>query len=403
MKLIKSMKYVNRKFFVFSFLLTLLLVQGLYARSFYPIGLEDSNAVYLTADNFPVVGDGKADDSNAIQQAIDKAQENGNFGIVFIPEGRYRLSKTVYVWKGIRLIGHGSRRPVFVLCENTAGYQKGEEKYMVHFVSNRPRKGREIRDANPGTFYSAISNIDFEIQDGNPAAIAIRSHFAQHCYLAHINFNIGNGRAGVEKVGNEIDDCRFIGGDYGIITTKPSPSWPFLMIDTFFEGQRKAAIKTQEAGLTLVRNHFKNVPSAIVVNSDRAEELFITDSRFEDISGPAVIISDEYNARSQTNLDNVICQRVPILAQFRKSGKKITAPSAIYHVKDFSHGLHIDDLGYSPEIKTTSEIVPLSKAPKPVKSDIPDLPDMKTWVNLASLGAKGDGVVDDTEILKKLS
>ena len=271
---------------------------------------------------------------------------------------------------------------------------------MLHFVSARPREGEAVRDANPGTFYSALSNIDFEIQDGNPAAIAIRSHYAQHCYLAHIDFRIGNGKAGVEKVGNEIDDCRFFGGDYGIITTKPSPSWPFLMIDSAFEGQRKAAIRTEEGGMTLIRNQFKNVPTAILVNPDRAEELYLADSRLEDISGPAIIISDENNARSQTNLVNVVCQRVPVLAAFRGSDKKITAPAPIYHVKDFSHGLHIADLGAIAEIKTTSDIVPLDTLPKPVASDIPALAPMETWVSLKASGAKGDGIADDTESLK---
>jgi sugar lactone lactonase YvrE len=381
-------------------LVIILLVQSSNGASFYPVRPDDPEAVYLTAKDFPVIADGKGDDSDALQQAINKVEEKSRYGIVFIPEGRYRLGKTVFVWAGIRLIGYGSQRPVFVLGENTPGYQTGDEKYMIHFASNRPRNGIAIRDANPGTFYSAISNINFEIQDGNPAAIAIRSHFAQHCYLAHIDFRIGNGKAGVEKVGNEMDDCHFFGGDYGIITTKPSPSWPFLMIDTSFEGQRKAAVQTEEGGMTLIRNQFKNVPTAVLVNPDRAEELYLADSRFEDINGPAILISDENNARSQTNLVNVVCQRVPVLAAFRNSDKKIIAPGPIYHVKDFSHGLHIDDIGDIPEIKTTFELETLRTLPGPVASDIPGLPSMDTWANLKLSGAKGDGIADDTENLK---
>ncbi len=368
--------------------------------SFYTARLEDPQAVYLTPEKFPVKGDGIADDTDALQQAINTIQESIRYGIVYIPEGRYRLSKTVYVWRGIRLIGYGKNRPVFVLGKDTPGYQEGEGKYMIHFACERPEEGKPIRDANPGTFYSAISNINFEIQDGNPAVIAVRSFFAQHCYLAHSDFHIGSGRAGVEKVGNEIDDCRFFGGDYGIVTTKPSPSWPFLMIDSCFEGQRIAAIETEEGGLTLVRTHFRSVPSAIVVRPDRAEELWMADSRLEDISGPAFVISDEYNARPQFNLKNVVCERVPVLASFRLSGKKIEGPSLVYQVKDFCHGLHIQELGSTPEIKTTVELMPLAEAPAYTSSDIPPLPPCETWVNLRSLGAKGDGVTDDTGVIR---
>src|SRR5215471_7240288 len=88
---------------------------SLQAASYYSLRPEDSKAVYLSRDNFSVHGDGVADDSDAIQNAIDRVQETTVQGIVFIPEGRYRMSKTIIVWPGIRLIGYGQTRPVFVL------------------------------------------------------------------------------------------------------------------------------------------------------------------------------------------------------------------------------------------------------------------------------------------------
>jgi len=368
--------------------------------SFYTLPLDDPHAVYLTPGQFDVTPDADGDDSAGLQAAIDTVQQRYRFGIVFIPEGTYQITKTIYVWKGIRLVGYGENRPVFVLEENTPGYDEGEGKYMIHFVHDKPDEGRPIRDANPGTFYSAISNINFIIKDGNPAAIAVRSFFAQHSYIAHVDFYIGNGRAGVEQVGNEIDNCRFIGGDYGIITTKPSPSWPFLMIDSYFEGQRKAAISTEEGGLTLVRNHFKNVLHAIIVNPERAEKLIITDSWFENITESAVVISDEYNARAQYNFSNLVCSNVPILVEYRESGLQIKLEEQFYLVKDFCHGMQIDDLGVEPEVKTIFEWIPLEQLPPPVPSDIFSLPPARDWVNLRELGAKGDGVTDDTEAIQ---
>ena len=82
--------------------------------------MDDPKAVYLTKEKFAVHADGVADDTEAIQKAIDQLQGEG---IVFVPEGRYRLTKTLTVWPAVRLIGYGTARPVFVLGENTPGYQ----------------------------------------------------------------------------------------------------------------------------------------------------------------------------------------------------------------------------------------------------------------------------------------
>src|SRR5262249_7152467 len=86
-----------------------------FAGSYYPNRIDDAKAVYLTRENFAVQGDGVADDSEPIQQAINKVQDTTNQGILFVPSGRYRLTKTIYIWPGIRLIGYGATRPVLVL------------------------------------------------------------------------------------------------------------------------------------------------------------------------------------------------------------------------------------------------------------------------------------------------
>lgn len=371
------------------------------AASFYPLRPDDPQAIYATPESVGVVGDGKADDTAALQRAIDRVQETTRRGIVFIPSGRYRLSHALLVWSGIRLIGYGATRPVFVLGEHTPGYQAGDGKYLVHFVSDRPeRPDQPVGDANPGTFYSAMSNLDLEIRAGNPAAVGVRSHYAQHGYLAHMDFWIGDGRAGVEEVGNESEDLHFHGGEFGITMHKPSPSWPFLLIDSSFDGQRRACIETEEGGLTLVRVQFKNAPTAILVREHRAEELWAKDARFEHITGPALVIGNEANARTQINLENAVCVDVPVLAAFRESGRTIGGDGAIYRVKTFSHGLRIADIGAEPKLDTVCTLEPLATAPTPPPTDIAALPPMETWANLRTLGAKGDGTTDDTAALR---
>ncbi|HTV78496.1 MAG TPA: glycosyl hydrolase family 28-related protein, partial [Steroidobacteraceae bacterium] len=56
--------------------------------------------------------DGRADDTDAIQHAIDQAAAAGAGGIVFLPSGRYRISHTLLVWPAVRVFGTGPTRPV---------------------------------------------------------------------------------------------------------------------------------------------------------------------------------------------------------------------------------------------------------------------------------------------------
>src|SRR6201987_4655682 len=386
--------------------LTLFSFTVVFAASYYPEKMEDVKAVYVTSANFRVQADGQADDTDAIQQAINQEQETYNEGVVFIPSGRYRLTRTLYIWPGIRLVGYGPTRPVFVVAPHTPYFQTGPA-YMVFFAGNHPSQIGEsglpekIEDASPGTFYSAMSNIDIEIQDGNPGAVGVRARYAQHCYLAHMDFHIGSGLAGIHDGGNVAQDVHFYGGQYGIWTRKPSPGWQFSVIDATFEGQSVAAIREHEAGLTLIRPQFKNVPTAIEIDPKYSDELWIKDGRMENISGPAVIISNERNAHTEVNMENVACSHVPIFASYRESGKQVAASSEIYAVKIFSHGLQYQDLGAVGAIQDIYQTAQLSALPEPVKSDILALPPMDTWVNIRSLGARGDGTADDTDALKK--
>lgn len=377
-----------------------------FATSYYPQRLEDAKAVYLTPATFSVRGDGKADDTEAIQQAIDQEEKTNREGIVFIPSGSYRLTKTIYVWPGIRLIGYGPTRPVLLVAPNTPFFQNSPA-YMVFFAGNRPARSSEpgvvpkIEDANPGTFYSALSNLDIEIQEGNPGAVGVRARYAQHCYMAHMDFHVGSGLAGIHDGGNTAQDVRFFGGQYGIWTRKPSPGWQFSVIDASFDGQRVAAIREHEAGLTLIRPRFRKVPTAVSIDPGYADELWVKDARLDGVSGPAFVVSNENNARTEINMEGVICRNVPVFASFRESGKQIDGVGAVYQVKIFSHGLHFNDIGATPLIQDVYTASVLKDMPAPVASDIADLPPMNTWVNIRSLGAKGDGINDDTEVLKR--
>jgi hypothetical protein len=176
-----------------------------------------------------------------------------------------------------------------------------------------------IGDANPATAFPAMSNVDIEIADGNPAAVGVRFHAAQHAYLSHIDFRIGGGLAGVYMVGNAMQDVRFFGGRYGILTEKPSAAWPFTLVDAHFDGQLLASIREHEAGLTLDNVSFRNVPVGIEIDRGYGDWLYGRNLRFENVADAAVVISNEGKVYTQVNFQDVVASNTPTFARFRDS------------------------------------------------------------------------------------
>ncbi len=366
---------------------------ALRAQSFYPQRPDDPRAVEFTKES-GAHADGVTDDADTLQQAINRVQGSG---VVLIPEGRYRLGKTIYVSQGIRLIGYGKTRPVFVLGANTPGFQEGERHYMVHFTDRRSQPGQPIVDASEFTFYSGMSNIDFELQDGNPAAIAVRFHVAQHSLLTHMDFKVGSARAALEDIGNQANDLHIHGGDYGIITKRTAPVWQFLLMDSSFDGQRVAGIQTMEAGFTLVRVSFANMPVALKFTPGEVEQLYARDLRLENIRDAALVVGDWRNHHSEITLANISCSDVP---HFSGGDQAVAAPGKHYMMEQFSIGLAIGPDGREQGVKLFHHERALTQPATLPPSDIPVLPPMDKWVNVRSLGVQG-GAVDDTDALQK--
>ncbi len=373
---------------------------------------DDPRAVVVHAK-----GDGVADDSDALQQAIDSAANKGAGGVVFLPPGRYRVSRSILIPIAVRVYGVGKTRPVLVLGANTPGFQKGVANMVIFTgtdtynigavampvpsaVPFSTEPGKAVRDANSSTFYSVLSNVDFEVGDGNPAASGVRMHTAQHSNLSHIDFHMGSGLAGVYQVGNIAYNLRFFGGRYGILAEKTSPAWQFTLLDSTFDGQRDAAIREHEAGLTLANTEIRNTPVGIEIDRGYGDWLWGHDVRFENVSKAALVISNENNVYTQVGFERVSARNVPVFARFRDSGKQLEGKGRNYQVAEFNHGLKLPGLGEPGQFDTNYRTTAL-----PAKSDtarvLRALPPTGDWASVRSFGAKGDGVTDDTAAIQK--
>ncbi|HPG38841.1 MAG TPA: glycosyl hydrolase family 28-related protein [bacterium] len=366
---------------------------SLYTTAFY-----DAGAVYFTPDRFTIHADGETDDSAALQNAIDQLEKTWGAGIVFIPEGKYCLDNTVNIWRGIRLIGYGKRKPVFIVRENHPAYLY-EKKIVLHFRDNYPLPGQAPEDAGSSSFGSGMSNLALHIAPGNPGAIAVRFNVAQLSALQHIDFELESGYTAIEQLGNLVEDCTFTGGDYGIITDTSPTGRQVMVMDCRFSNQKEAAVLCGESGMTLIRSQFKNTQHAVFVRENAIEKLFVRDCRCENISRSAFLISRYNSQRNQINMLNVLCNRVPNFLHFQDRNAPVDIDQLYYVIEYLNHGLLIQRMlsdSYDKLIKTMYKFQPLKEPVKMVKSTAPHLPAQKKWFTITEYGAKGDGFTDDT-------
>lgn len=394
---------------IFTIGLLVVLTSGFAAdlSSVYTMRPDDPEAFYFTTEKYGVTADGKNDVSEALQEAINQVKRERNFGILFIPEGKYVISRTIYIPNAIRLIGYGKKRPEFILKANSPGFQeevtddKGKARYMFWFTGGMVQEGQPPRDAGAGTFYSAMTNIDLRIEKGNPHAVALRTHYAQHSFISNMVIHIGQGKAGLFDVGNEMENVAFFGGDYGIYTTKASPGWPVMMADSYFEGQRKAALRVQESGLAMVNLQARNVPVVFEIEPNYGDRLLVENGRFENITEAALVITNENNSNTQITLRNVECAGVPLLARYTRSGTETRVSHKSFLIRSYDHGLQMESMTGVPRFNTALDAVPLEPLSPPVAREIPALPPMEEWVNIRTLGAKGDDLTDDTRVFRE--
>lgn len=371
------------------------------SESIFKNRIRDPKAIYLS----PMKG---RNDAEALQDAIYLVNDKLGEGIVFVEEGEYLLDRTIYIPTGIRVIGWGKRRPVFRLVDNCEALKtpkegdKGEAAYLLWFVGRKPEAGRPIFDANAGTFYSALWNVNIDMGHGNTNAVAMRAHYAQHSFISRVEIEINDAKAGIFDTGNAMDHVSFRGGDYGIYTTRSSPSWQFTMMDCAFEGQKIAGIKTREAGLTLANCTFRNMPVAVKVYEGFAEKLYAEDCAFDNITDAGLLMDVEMSSYASYHIESSVFRKVPVAVDSYDGKVKLEAPAEIYKVKDFTHGYTMEKLTATAHTALSWKAAPAGRFLIPANSKIRDLPAVESWINASQHGVIADGKTDVTAALQAL-
>ena len=161
------------------------------ARGFAPFLPGDFNyPVYRNVKSYPAVGDGNADDTQALQNAINDDGKGGNRynnevstrpAEVFVPGGTYRLTKQLDLRLNTILVGDPNNMPVFKASSNfNGGTVVNGYDYATH-------------DSGGTTaFFIAMKNVIIDTTSIAPdtTVVALQWGVAQACQLTNIKINM---------------------------------------------------------------------------------------------------------------------------------------------------------------------------------------------------------------------
>jgi hypothetical protein len=407
--------------------------------SAYEARPPDPAAVVLGSPGFEVHGDGVGDDTAAVRAAVDEASRRGianrlgdilggvrgfplgdGGGVVLVPPGTYRLSAPIDVYDSVRIIGFGKQRPRFVLADNSPGYADGVPRDLFSF--RRRPVGGPIAYANNDTFGSGLINFDLMIAPGNPDAIAVRFGGAQLCLLQDLDIDAGDGFAGIDHNANLIQRVRVRGGAVGLNAYAASAGWQTTVLDCRFTGQRETAIRTNnDAKLVLVRTVLSDAPRGIECVPDQFVHLYLQNCLLADLADTAVALNDSNQLpvatnplirnSNQLNLVDSIIRGTPTVLTLTQSGQRTPVPHSNTGVSEVTYGLRIDRALTTTESRSegvttdfggwsTDATIRLM-----LRSDVPDLPPVSTWVSITDVAARmgrtvGSGTSDDLPVFQ---
>ncbi|KAI0013546.1 putative Exo-beta-1,3-glucanae [Xylariaceae sp. FL0662B] len=380
----------------------------------------DAYQVFRNVKDFGAKGDGRTDDTAAINKAISSgkrcapgtcASSTTTLALVYFPSGTYLVTNSIVNYYYTMIVGNPNCMPVI----------KASSNFTARFVidGNKYGDSGSLGWGATNVFWSQIRNFVVDTTNVAPSVLVSGIHWtvSQATSIQNIVFKLsqkpGTQHEGIfiqEGSGGFVSDLTFEGGNYGLNVGNQQ----YTMRNLSIHNAATAINQLWSWGWTYKSVSINNCTVGLNMSS-------LDDETGAQEVGSVVLIDSEINdtpvgfimARSSNStpkaggslvLENVALNNVPLAIEGPGNTTVLAGSSGELHIDGWGQGHRYDSharRNFQAHISPSSRPLQLMtgtgyyERSKPHYGDVPS----SQFVSVRTAGARGDGKTDDTQII----